>query len=296
MKRVLLLMVMAALFLAGCGMSEAAQETTASLGTNKSGDVQISVEQMSCDVFPVVNTSQANVVCGLKIAEGAENTSDADIGPIFIASGVLSQPDKFDRPNPFKVMGTGTISDFTAPGDVAGFITFIDMSAKFESNILAEIDRRLAAYDLNPNDLSLKIPTEDGYFTGIDETFAGQLPDAFADLGNIEGVHPFKATTCQGFLIPGSKTAGIIMIGELEDGQQVLVSGLAGANGLPEVKNTTSFACDGTGEGEISIDEKASVAVFQSKELRLKIGDENFILRDSFIFGFGALAGVGDMT
>ena len=95
MKRILLFVV-AVLFLAGCSLSEAAEDTTASIGTsNERGgnganvladDVIINVNSVKCDVHPLLdNRNQASVTCVATVENdslklGSDDTVDLYLG------------------------------------------------------------------------------------------------------------------------------------------------------------------------------------------------------------------------
>lgn len=286
MKRVLFLFGLAALFLAACGLGEAAQGSTASLSQNNSSNQQadINIDDIVCDLYPSRNLKQeeGHAVCQLIIrADAAKLGFEGGAPATLISSGVFSLPtddNLFKETVPLQARGKGRMS--TCPvAEIpesglfypCGLPVFV-VTAEFEDSPLAgagPVELTVMGAVMNFEKMVLENvwpePGDEPYIIFMDKTYAWDSLEAFHSQLVWDETSWLSITDCQGFLLPDSPIASIIMIGELRDGQSVTVAGTAAANDLKHGTNRTEFSCQGESDAEIMIDEETSLTAIRAE-------------------------------
>ena len=299
MKRVLIIIVLAAVFATGCGLGEAAQNTTASVGTKNESTFNVDFEQIICDVFPISNSRQAAAVCQLTVMADAEKWSGADEPMLIYGTGQLTLSDKsaaWDDATPFKIEGFGMMDTCPLEKGWENNIFYpcglplMNIEAEFTTQIMEGYTALgLTAFGTTRGEITKNLLTDDGVLAYSGTSLLnkeGMVTFENASLLEEEGIG-YLSTACQGLLIPNSSLATIIMIGELKDGQRLLISGVADQSGLSKVANPTAFSCNGENETTIYTDKNGMSFIEPNPEgLRLKLGGENISVDSFIILGF----------
>ena len=310
MKRVLILILFATFLLAGCGLNEAAENTTTSLSAGKSNNdrIDVNIDEIDCTVFPILQSSEANIVCQFNVIKDAmkwRNTAD-DV--VFVGSGLLrvtEEIDIFEDAKPFNVHGKGTMSTCPLEDVKANNIFYpcglplLEIDAEFEkspldgNHFLLEVSGVILP---DGTEMVRNLLSEEGseFFANYYQSVVINHEEQYiSSLLEEEGIW-FNATACQGLLIPGSDMASIIMIGELKDGSQFLLPGLVGLSEQNDVRVNTLFTCDGNSEGNLLMAKDyapATLTTFMNENggalSSIKLADgKSFLIEDAIIFGF----------
>lgn len=212
MKRFILFLI-AGLFLIGCSLDTAVQDTTASIGGNGAQMIEVTVDRVWTDMRPLSNTNRANVLFRIEIdGDAAKLGSDSPI--ILYGGGTIVIPDEAFR---FK-------DETRRTGEGKGQMTVCATDEPFRNGLFypcglpvmsltAQIDGLLA-------DEATILLTGTAVSTNAKEEvleFPGLKIADFSELNKIQ---------CDGYIIPNSSYAQIIMIGEDEVGNERRGGGL----------------------------------------------------------------------
>lgn len=296
MKRVFLLIVVA-LVLAGCGLSEAAEDTTASVGiSNEKGgtedtnviadDVVVTVDSVKCDVHPLANSrNQASVTCLLTVDEDSLKLGGDDPIDLYLG-GTLKVLADDDYLKPFRDDGA-----LTANGK--GTFNMCEGDAPSKNGLFYPCG--LPFMILTAQIDGLRVPVE--------------IVGAAATAGASEMVLPTTSENvpailvgmqCEARMIPDSGIAQIIMIGELKDGREIVGGGLM-ETGIIATGNTTPMIAGCTMENESENvylggalgDENSTISTHSLNfggirvTLKLENGDEKTTIVSGWVIGQG---------
>lgn len=234
MKRIFLLII-AVFLLAGCGLSEAAEETTASIGTGNQeagGETTglltddgtlVLVDGVKCDVHPLAAVrNRASVACLLTVETDSLKLGSDDPVELYLGGTLGVQADD-DSLKPFRddesMTATGKARFNVCKGDVVGKDGLF-YPCGLPLALMAQIDGISAPVEI----VGAAAVADTSQMTVLrtSESSAATLVDL----------------QCQGELIPGSGLAQIILIGELKDGRNFSGGGLV-ETGSVAAGNTT---------------------------------------------------------
>ena len=199
MKRIILLVIVA-LLLVGCGLNSVPQEgLTNAVGAGKGDSV---ASQVKCDVHPLVGSQQAQVTCLLDIVDDSMKPGDAlklHLGGVLVTSEGESAFVNEKLINSSGIVLSG-LPDKVASEDELIAVKEMALTAQMEgfSNPVEIVG--VASLE---GAKELKIPAGDGKETST-----------------------LTISMCEGTMIPNSNLASITIIGELKDGQQIAGGGI----------------------------------------------------------------------
>ena len=224
MKRIFLLVVLVFLTV-GCGLGEAAQDTTSSIGTNSqergketavSPTITVNAENVKCDVHPFAGSSEAGVTCQVEVIEDAFIWAQSKEPFIIFATGRLKVNDgkfSFADAEPFSIAGSGTMNtcEVRVPWEKSLFspcgLPYLTITMTNLSETAVTGNPPTGLISEVPFDIAMTLSV----MAATQETLnTVSLPQN--DYWLFEG--------CYKLLIPDSGLAGIIMIGELKSRDQ----------------------------------------------------------------------------
>ncbi|MCA9931178.1 MAG: hypothetical protein KC419_21985 [Anaerolineales bacterium] len=228
MKRIILL-VAAMLLLAGCSLGQAAENTTASVGTsNEKGDgnsatvvtEEITFDSVKCDVHPWIKSrNQASVNCLLTIDKDSIKLGSDDPIELYLG-GLMAGGEKdtlFQDEKPFSASGKGSFH--ICEGDEVTKNGLFYPCGLPVISLIAQID-------------GIRVPVE---IVGTASAGGAEGIKIADESGSAETLVSFQ---CQARMIPDSTLANIIMIGEFKDGRTIAGGGIMNTNILAAGNNT----------------------------------------------------------
>ncbi|KAA3663421.1 MAG: hypothetical protein DWQ04_10705 [Chloroflexi bacterium] len=288
MKTIYLLIV-AALLLVGCGLNEASQNTTASIGTgNEKGDgeetavlptgetILTALKDIQCEGMTIPNSSQVQITYRVELAEDGLKMGGS--GPYYLYGGGILQAE--GNKNSFD----GAVQ-FECSGVEKTAVMHLQKSKQEEAH-------KLLVENLN---LTAQI---DGVTTSLSDTSIRGLANMEAQnpdfLLEEEGIYFLANFQCQGRMIPNSSTASIIFTGETKDGQQFFGGGnLDTGLDLKSTNNFSKFQCSLKGNGRVHMltatEDKSGATLtnlaLEGLELRSANG-QSFLIEIASVCGF----------
>ena len=250
MKRIILLV--AILLLDGCGLSEAAENTTASIGADiekgeetavsaalsadtsaKSEDIEIGIKDIQCTGITIPNSAEARITFRMELVEDALELGGD--GPFYLYGGGVITAKGFiiakENPTPFQCAGLEktAVAQLKATQEQARKIYVGNMP------LIAQIDgKKESLSEVTLVGLAINAGENQSFFT------EGKVIGELADF------------QCEGELIPGSQIASITFSGRLKDGRQITGGGLMNPGTNILVANEANpFMCHMTGTGSL---------------------------------------------
>ncbi len=217
MKRIVLLII-AALLLVGCGLDSIPQDGLTNAVGLKGGDETLVATNIKCDIHPLIGSNKAQVICQLDITGdgtklGLDKSAETYLG------GALGGENIFESDKPFSSSGTGNLQLLGEPfssGD--GRSTTMAVTAEMDG---------------------FRAPVE---IIGMAGGTMGDEPAMFHSKEELHIIWIDLSFSCQGEMIPNSSLANITFTGEGKDGQQIAGGGLLDTNlmSLDEMCNDVS--------------------------------------------------------
>lgn len=287
MTKRLVFLIIALFLLSACSVSTATQDTTAGIGTGgNKGETAVSffadkpitatLIDIQCQGFLMPGTNHAQVSFIMEMAEDALKLGGD--GPYLLYGGgivELKDTKAAEERQSFSCVELDTNPSFLL--EVSGYKTVSTFVA--DLSFMVEIE-------------GIRVPVPSASLIGV----AGVENDNPGFLLEVSGLHDLVDLTCQGFLMPGSTLARIIMIGELKDGSQFRAGGIMEADQSfwTEFKGD-SFECSLAGAGSVvevtAVSEQPNAFFTSLKigELQLRPtgdGGNGFLMKDVHILGF----------
>lgn len=277
MKKKAVFLIVIAFLLIGCNLSEAARDTTASVGLAGETSAETAAKQeasdfsltgFECTGFLMPNSKIAQVTYRLELAEDALKLGGN--GPYYLyGSGVLEFEDisKFENQSDFSCL---EISDKA----------FVQLQPESESATRIYVGHLPFLLEVE----GLRVTVPNAVLSGIAvaaDTQSLKMEDPEGkQLGFLMNL------MCRGEFIPGSSLAAITFVAEVEDGQQLVVSGLMETGLNVNEARPRSFECSSGKEGFFT-QFNTQLGNFEIQDLMLRREDgKEFLLENGFILGF----------